>query len=79
MVWWVEVLRGPNVESRCVDEDMRSMGIKVCVAIQDRGCAWSEIAMAGRSDPCQRGCLTSHACVMWGPFGRIITLDDVVC
>ena len=37
MVWWVEVLRG-IMWRKCVDEDMRSMGIKVCVA-QDR-CAW---------------------------------------
>ena len=37
MVWWVEVLRGKCGGSN-VDEDMRSMGIKVCVA-QDR-CAW---------------------------------------
>ena len=24
--------------------------------------------------PCQRGCLTSHACVMWGP--RTLNADD---
>ena len=30
-------------------------------------CCWGQ-----PSDPCQRGCLTSHACVMWGP--RTLTL-----
>ena len=32
-------------------------------------CCWGQ-----PSDPCQRGCLTSHACVMWGP--RTLNADD---
>ena len=32
-------------------------------------CCWGQ-----PSDPCQRGCLASHACVMWGP--RTLNADD---
>ena len=32
-------------------------------------CCWGQ-----PSDPCKRGCLTSHACVMWGP--RTLNADD---
>ena len=56
---------------KCVDEDMRSMGIKVCVA-QDR-CAWRN-AIRGPTRA-SADVLTSHACcVMWGP--RTLNADD---
>ena len=32
-------------------------------------CCWGQ-----PSDPCQRGCLASHACLMWGP--RTLNADD---
>ena len=34
-------------------------------------CCWGQ-----PSDPCQRGCLTSHACVMWGPWTLNADDDD---